>query len=123
MMDTQRISTFFSFQNNYIGDHQCAATSHLIIGEASVFPLPKQHILTLFSEPTYSPLKTSNVKHRTFICDTKPLVMRDTFKMFFFLILKDIKSFHATSMKIKHLKLNIAIQSQSYFKLKAQHES
>ena len=53
---------------------------------------------------TYPPLKTSDVEHTEFIRKADPLVIRDTFKIFWLLILKDITCFHNINMKMKHWK-------------------
>ena len=55
--------------------------------------------------------KTSNVKHTKFIRNTNPLVIKDTQKMLYFLILKMIHDFQAPNMNINHLKLKITIQN------------
>ena len=55
--------------------------------------------------------KTSNVKHTKLIRNTNPLVIKDTQKMLYFLILKMIHVFQAPNMKINHLKLKITIQN------------
>ena len=57
-----------------------------------MFILP--HILTFFSQHTDPPLKWSNVLRIQFNRNTNHLMIRDTKKMFCFLILKNTKDIH-----------------------------
>ena len=58
----------------------------------------KRHFEVFFS-PTYKPLETSNFKQSSEIQNS--LAVNDLFKMFWFLILKDIPCFYNTCMKIE----------------------
>ena len=76
-------------------------------------------ILTFFTQPTHSPLKTSNTEHAKYLRSAHPLVIRRSLKMFCFLILKEIMHFHYQSHKTILL-LNVFNQSKLSIKLKTQ---
>ena len=62
----------------------------------------KRHFEVFFS-PTYKPLETSNFKQTKIIRNAKLFSGQGyIFKMFWFLILKDIPCFYNTGMKIEH---------------------
>ena len=81
------------------------------LGETCIFShyYALRHFDIFSSNPPTS--KTSNVKHTKLIRNTNPLVIKDTQKMLYFLILKMIHDFQAPNMKINHLKLKITIQN------------
>ena len=77
-------------------------TKHWVRGDIHMCHCHTKLHLKFFAQPTDPPLKTYNVEHTESIRNTNPLVISDTFKIFWFLILKDSTWFYNRNMKMKH---------------------
>ena len=92
---------------------------HLIRGGIHIHITKENFFLTFSLKPPIHLLKCQTLNTK-FIRNTNLLVIKDTLKIFRFLILKDTTYLHTIILIVNHLLLNIIIQRQSPIKLETQ---